>query len=498
MVSRDGTATSYSPASPVNPIITIMKYTITNRCNICALIFLLFSLAGKAGAQTLDEARTLAEDGNLDGAVAMLRTIVAQEPKETEAALMLGDLLWNSGKDSEAIDVLESVRKRGHRDATLQLARIALYRYDLDQARELLAAYRKSLRQGKRQVAEDLSGNLEEQIDKVEGMLDRVQNIEVIDSVDVDAEEFFRHYPISPAAGRLLGPEALPEDFPSDVQTMVHITESGGRMVWSAPDDDGNSRLYGTSALLGNEWETPRPLGEELAEGGDAAYPFLMPDGVTLYYANDGENSLGGYDIYLSRMGEDGFLQPANIGMPFNSPYNDYLLVIDEYTGAGWFATDRNRHPGKVTIYTFIPQDLRVNVDVDSPHLSSLARLDNIALTRKEGADYRAISKAISDGQAMGAASTPVPDFLFAMPGNRVYTSLADFRNPRAKAAMKEYLSKEKKFAGITSRLEELREAYRRGDRSQSALITELESRMDNARAELRSLRDNVIKLEQQ
>lgn len=476
----------------------IMKKTTITRHEICAMILLLFSLAGNAGAQTIDEARTLAEDGNLDGAVAMLRTIVDQNPKDTDASLMLGDLLWNSGKDSEAIDVLESVRERGNRDATLQLARIAFYRYDLDLARDLLGAYRKSLRQGKRQLADDLSGNLEEQIDKVEGMLDRVQNIEVIDSVDVDAEEFFRHYPISPAAGRLLGPESLPESFPSDPQTMAHITESGGRMVWSAPDDDGNSRLFGSSALLGNEWETPSPLGDELAEGGDAAFPFLMPDGITLYYANDGENSLGGYDIYLSRMGEDGFLQPANVGMPFNSPFNDYLLVIDEYTGAGWFATDRNRHQGKVTIYTFIPQDLRVNVDIDSPHLSSLARLDNIALTRKEGSDHSAISKAIKEGQAMRAASPPAPDFLFAMPGNRVYTSLADFHAPPAKAAMKDYLSKEKKFAGITSRLEELRDAYRRGDRSQSSLIMELESQMDNARRELRSLRDNVIKLEQQ
>lgn len=452
---------------------------------------------GAADAQSLEQARTLAEDGNIEGAVEMLRAVVAEDPRDSESSLLLGELLWDSGKDDEATEVLEALRKRGDREATLRLARISLARYDLDQARERLAAYRKSLSKGKRQVAEDRSGNLEEQIDRAEGMLDRVQNIEVIDSVDVDAEEFFRRYPMSPAAGRFLGPDELPEGFPADGQTMAHITESGNRMVWSAADEDGNSRLYGSSALLGNEWETPHPLGDELGEGGDAAYPYLMPDGITLYYANDGESSLGGYDIYLTRMGDDGFLQPANIGMPFNSPFNDYLLVIDEYTGAGWFATDRNRHPGKVTIYTFVPQDLRVNVDVDDPNLASLARLDNIALTRKEGQDYGKILAAIEEGSSMSGERESHVDFLLALPGNKVYTSYDDFRNPRAKEAMKAYLAKEKKFEGVIARLEELRADYRRGDRSQTVVILKLEEEMDNARDELRSLRDKVVELEQ-
>ncbi len=60
--------------------------------------------------------------------------------------------------------------------------------------------------------------------------------------------------------------------------------------------------------------------------------PFFMSDGVTLYYANDGDESIGGYDIFISRKGEDGFLQPQNIGMPYNSPYDDYMLAIDEVT----------------------------------------------------------------------------------------------------------------------------------------------------------------------
>ena len=33
--------------------------------------------------------------------------------------------------------------------------------------------------------------------------------------------------------------------------------------------------------------------------------------------------------------------------MPFNSPYNDYMYVIDEYNNLGWFASDRYQPEGK-------------------------------------------------------------------------------------------------------------------------------------------------------
>lgn len=56
-----------------------------------------------------------------------------------------------------------------------------------------------------------------------------------------------------------------------------------------------------------------------------------MADGVTIYYASDGEG-LGGYDIFVTRYNTntDTYLVPENVGMPFNSPYNDYMYVIDD------------------------------------------------------------------------------------------------------------------------------------------------------------------------
>lgn len=433
------------------------------------IIILLLTGVLTAQAQSIEEARVLAEDGQQAEAIDMLRTIVVDEPKNNEAALMLGRLLWATGVDNEAVEILEQAHKRGSRDATLELARIAYYRYNLPEARSLLASYRKSLRSGKKVVAEDLSGSLEDEIEKAEGMLDRVQNIEIIDSVDVDADDFFRYYPLSSAAGRIGGPEMLPKGFPADDFTTVEITESGNKMVWSAPDAEGSYRLYWSSPLYGEEWEAPQMMGEDLGDGGDAIYPYLMPDGITLYYSADNEDSLGGYDIFLSRRNDDEFLQPANVGMPFNSPYNDYLLVIDEFTGAGFFATDRNRHPGKVTIYTFVPQDLRVNVDIDNPNLTSLACLDNISLTRKPGVDYSSLLQAIKDNSRQ------------AKPAQQ-------------SAAMKTYLEKQAKFDDIMTKLETLRRLYASGDHSQASFILRIEQQLPALRAELRLARTAAYK----
>ena len=70
---------------------------------------------------------------------------------------------------------------------------------------------------------------------------------------------------------------------------------------------------------------------------GDVNYPYVMPDGVTIYFAAKDYDTLGGYDLFVSRynMNNDTYLAPERLSMPFNSMYNDYLMVVDEEKGVG-------------------------------------------------------------------------------------------------------------------------------------------------------------------
>ncbi len=461
---------------------------------ICAIAILMSVPA--AHAASTDEARILAEDGNIDGAIDMLVQLAQESPKNADIPKMLGDMYLAAGNDTAAQQAYQTARKNGSREAILALAEMANLNYEVDEARELVEAYRKTLKKGKRTLAPDQSGDIDDRIDRTENMLARVEQIEVIDSLVVDADEFFRHYRLSPESGSLNSPDVLPAQFPAADPTVVYEPESGRQMIWAAPDSNGSFRLLSSSALYGDTWETPTPLGDSLGEGGDANYPFLMPDGITLYFANDGENSMGGLDIFISRRGDDGFLQPQNLGMPYNSPYDDYMLAIDELTGVGWWATDRNRIPGKVTIYIFIPSELRKNIDPDSPDIASRARLSSIRDTWNPSTDRQALIRAIAAINT-GSGHHKSRQFEIFIPGRGIYTTFENFRHPEAREAMKTYLDAASKVRDLKARLEGMRSEYSRGNHANADLILQAESSIAQAEAQLVTLRNAVITAEQ-
>lgn len=447
-------------------------------------------------AQSIDEARTLAEDGNIADAIEMLKGLESENPKNAEIPQMLGDLYLGTGRDSEARNAYESARQKGSRQAILSLAELANLHYEVDEARELIEAYRKTLKKGKRVIAEDESGDLPDRIDRTENMLQRVEQIEIIDSIVVDAENFFSHFRLSAESGSINPPDVLPANFDAASPTIVYEPESGRQMIWAAPDREGAFRLMSSSLLYGDDWEKPTPLGDDLGEGGDANYPFLMPDGITLYFANDGENSLGGLDIFISRRNEDGFLQPQNLGMPYNSPYDDYMLAIDELTGVGWWATDRNRIPGKVTIYVFIPSELRKNIDPDNPDIAKLARVTSIKDTWQPSTDRNTILRRISAVKS-GGHNIKKKQFEIFIPGRGIYTSLDDFRHPEGRQAMQEYLAAQAKMTEAKNKLSSMRSEYSRGNHDNASLILQAENQLSQAEARLIELRNAVVSAEQ-
>ena len=83
-------------------------------------------------AQSVEEANALAQDGNIEGAIAMLRSVTDANPSDNGAALALGEMLWNAGRDAEAEQTYTALRAKGERKATLELARMAMLNYRLD------------------------------------------------------------------------------------------------------------------------------------------------------------------------------------------------------------------------------------------------------------------------------------------------------------------------------------------------------------------------------
>jgi len=257
------------------------------------------------------------------------------------------------------------------------LGNIYFLNYEFEKA---AAAYRKflpNLRAGDRRIP-----NLRRKIaqaEQAERMLSRVEDIAIIDSLVVDRANFLRQ----------LSNERFNHEVGSLTQERIQINEhrvedkitflasESDKMIFSGLHND-KMNLFVSHRLL-NDWSAPIRLPETInSTVANKNYPFLMSDGVTMFFASDGENSIGGYDIFITRhiQATNSYLPPENMGMPFNSPYNDFMLVIDEVNNLGWFASDRYQPDDKVIIYFFIPNQNRIFVQSDDKaEIRSRARL---------------------------------------------------------------------------------------------------------------------------
>ncbi|MBD5332311.1 MAG: hypothetical protein HDR97_00975 [Bacteroides sp.] len=467
-------------------------------------------LAGSLSVATAD---------SVDDAVAAAR----KSPRNVGLNRAAADALSEAGRRAEAIPYYLKSGNAGN----LRAAEILFYLYRFDEARDYLEKYLEKRSKADLEKEPEvpfsspdgepqrLSDYLAGRIDLGRSMLDRVEKIQIIDSVNVPSERLFEFIRLARDAGRLLG-EAATSRVASDrmldslgmsyLNAPSYLTERGDELYWTATDESGAASLFESSRLSDGLWDTPLKLFDYSSLFGNSSgqsivSPFLMPDGVTLYFAADGDDSLGGLDIFISRRdGAGDFLQPSNIGMPYNSPANDYMYAVDETTGAGWWASDRSGLRDSVTIYTFVPQELRINYDVDTPGLADYAAVTSIALTQPSGADYSALRRRLQSLERNGAGlgdGGSVNDFDFALPDGRVLHRLSDFRSSMARASMGHLLKARKEYEREVAELQSLRERYGRGDRSVASEILRRENRLEQSRADLLELSNEVSANEQ-
>lgn len=221
-----------------------------------------------------------------------------------------------------------------------------------------------------------------------EHMLSGLEKVIVFDSLVVSKRDLFKAYPLSASAGTLAWVDTdcpLPDSLLTQ-RPARHTIAYGDKRAEACPVDSATA-FIGSSMRISNKWTAPEPLFAN--EDSDATlqnFPYIMADGQTVYFAQQSNDGLGGLDLYITRQNSDrdGYYRPENIGMPFNSSANDYLLVIDEESGIGMFASDRRQPTDSVCIYYFIPSDLRLTYDEDNLSQEkriSLAKIERIADT---------------------------------------------------------------------------------------------------------------------
>ena len=250
-------------------------------------------------------------------------------------------------------------------------------------------------------------------------MREATRKVEFIDSMVVEKANFISHIPLSKECGKLMQKNGLGE----------YTNELGDRRLSAVFDNSDTVTYITTSDFIANKWSAPvqaKGLGE-----GASNYPYLMPDGTTLYYAQKGENSIGGYDLFVTRYNPDNgsFLRSDNLGMPFSSEANDYLYVIDEQQQLGYFVTDRRQPEGKVCIYVFIPSNSRQvypSEEYSEEQMKSLSELRRIADTWGDKKEREAALDRFKRAKA---------EFAERMKGKESQTTLSELDKMRQEAS---------------------------------------------------------------
>jgi tetratricopeptide (TPR) repeat protein len=138
-------------------------------------------------------------------------------------------------------------------------------------------------------------------------------------------------------------------------ESSASITSDGNRLYFVSEKPKGGfgqTDIYYSDRISRNVWSEPVNLGDSINTPYDEVKVFIHPDGKTLFFSSDGHNSMGGYDIFMSKMRYDStWSKPVNLGYPINTVVDDVHFILSTDKKTGYYSTFRKNGFGEKDIY---------------------------------------------------------------------------------------------------------------------------------------------------
>ena len=296
-------------------------------------------------------------------------------------------------------------------------------------------------------------------------MLPNTDKLLVVDSMVVDKESFLKHLDLQNENG-YVGIE-------NDNAWFINALKN--KKIYASGDSLSGRKLI-LAYYVNSKWEDRRPISELNTLFSDINFPFLMPDATTLFFSAKGHNSIGGFDIYTTRLDVDngGFYIPDNYGLPYNSTANDYFLAIDERNNLGWLVSDRYQPEDKVCIYIFVPNKNRVKLaqeGFDNNTIKKLAQLNSIQDTWNFGNKQEALRNLERLRSQRNTESKGSESVLFIVNDRIKYTSLSQFKSNKSKQLFAKLEDNKQLVAKQKTELENLRIQYRQTNKAKQSSL---------------------------
>lgn len=329
------------------------------------LIATISSFAQYNSEEELKEgAAELFDEGKYNKALPLYSQLLSTYPKDVNYNFKYGTcLLIGSEKKDDALKYLKYSVTKSTVDplANYFLAKAYHHNYEFSPA---IVYYNKFKEKGNSKDIQRYDVDREIAMCKNgENLIKSMTDIGVLSKKNIRATDFFRSYDLKGIGGKII---VKPDEFKTKLDkkknetSIIYLGEKRDMVVFSSYGNNGSNGkdIFKVVKLPNGEWSKPTLLLGKINSKFDEDYPFLHPNGNTLYFCSKGFNSMGGYDVFKStkdpRTGEWGY--PENMDFPINTPDDDILYISDIDNELAYFASSRASKQDELTVY-------RVTVD---------------------------------------------------------------------------------------------------------------------------------------
>ncbi|MGY6560640.1 MAG: hypothetical protein ACXITV_00895 [Luteibaculaceae bacterium] len=365
-----------------------------------------------------------------------------EEEKFVEAEPLFGQLLSNSPRDSELNYKYGTCIIFGNQDKELAVRYLNFASrsaeidpkvfFYLGRANHLvynfnagLNAYKKFLDIGK--PADIKRFQVERQIEMCKNgrsLLRDLKEVAVLDKKEASNANFFRFYDLEGIGGKIL---VAPDELISKIDKklnhipLVHVPNKSNVLYFSSYGETGNTGLdiYKAKRNPSGGWFAPEKVFGDVNTPFDEDFPYMHPDGKTLYFSSKGHNSMGGYDIFTAiyNVESDRFENIQNLDFAINSAGDDLFYLVDSSKTLASFASTRGSKLGGMSVYRVATKSRIVN----------LAFIEGVFVSEINPGDRaRIVVQKFPTNETVGVFESLIPDgnYTLQLPGGGTYNLL--------------------------------------------------------------------------
>jgi len=315
----------------------------------------------------------------------------------------------------------------------------------------------------------------------------KIYGLTVLDKVKIHESQLLKYYTPAKDVGHLY---KNGEFFEAGVNPnhIMFETERGDVVYFPMEANSTDTLNIFKMEKLIDGWGDSKSLGSPVNSPYNDAYPFLATDGLTFYFASDRPGGFGGFDIYKVFYDSDSqsFMDPVNMGVPFNSPDDDFLFVSDDFNKVAWFASNRETYGDSLMVYTIKWDGTQVRSMVENVNDITVAA--QLSVTSKgDGLATKAQNTANTNYRKRNVKEEL---FNFVINDTIHYTSFENFKNPEAQKLFKAgfVLQQQKDSLAMDMKLKRIDYARESNETRRNEIVNEI-LRLEN---QVYSLEDQI------